>query len=342
MRAVVLDGFGGPEVLVVREVPAPSPAPDELLIDICSAAVNRADINHREGKHGGQRPALEIPGLDVAGVVRCVGDRVTAFAPGDRVMALVGGGGYAEQIAVHERQTMRVPSGVGLRDASAIPEVWLTAWDALVLQGNLTSGRTALIHGGGSGVGTAAIQIVKALGGRVITTCSRGKVDPCRDLGADWVVDRESHDFVEVARDVTDGEGVDVVIDIVGGEYVARNLDALARKGRIVQVGSIGGVKRAMVPLDLLSTKRAALIGTRMRSRPLEEKCALTQRFAKEMLPLFGPAGPCRPVVDRHYPLGAAQDAHRHLESNACFGKIVLDVAPSMPDEAVTGCSNQH
>ncbi len=244
------------------------------------------------------------------------------WEPGDAVMGIVGGGGYAERITVHERQVMAVPASVGVADGAAIPEVFLTAWDALVVQGGLTSGRWALVHAGASGVGTAAIQIAKAIGARVAVTCSTGKAALCRDLGADLAIERSPHDWLGELRAHVPA-GVDVVLDVVGGDEVDRSIDALALKGRILQVGMMGG--RSLADLGKLMGKRAAVIGTVLRARPLEEKIALTQRFAAEMLPLFD-TGALRPVIDSRFPLDAVADAHARMESNANAGKILLDV----------------
>jgi NADPH:quinone reductase len=244
---------------------------------------------------------------------------------GDEVMGIVGGGAYAERLVLHERQALAVPATVGLAEAAAVPEVFLTAFDALVVQGGLTSGRWALVHAGASGVGTAAIQIAKALGARIAVTASAGKVDACRALGADLVVDYGADDFVAAVRAVTGGRGVEVVLDVIGGEYTERNLDALAVRGRIIQVG-VMGQGAATFPLGKLLAKRAALIGTVLRSRPLEEKIALTQQAGAELLPRFED-GSLRAVIDSRYPIDDIAAAHRYMESNANVGKIVIDVA---------------
>jgi NADPH2:quinone reductase len=225
----------------------------------------------------------------------------------------------------HERQVLPVPAAVGLPDAGGVPEVWMTAWDALVLQGGLTSGAVALVHAGASGVGTAAIQLVVALRGRALVTCSAGKAAACEALGAERAVDYATEDFVAVAMEATGGEGVDVVLDVVGGDYLARNLAALRVGGRIVQVGIMAGLE-AMLPLGLLLPKRATLVGTVLRSRPLEEKMALTQAFARGVLPLLAD-GTCRPVVDSRFALADVADAHRRVEADANVGKVLLLVA---------------
>jgi putative PIG3 family NAD(P)H quinone oxidoreductase len=267
----------------------------------------------------------EIPGLELSGRVAALGSRVARWQVGDAVMAVVGGGAYAEKIAVHERQLLPAPVAVALADAAAIPEVWITAFDALVAQGGLTSGRAALVHAGASGVGTAAIQIAKAIGARVMVTTSSAKVEACRALGADEAVDYRSVDFVDAVRDWTDGRGVDVVLDVVGGDYVDRNIDCVRTGGRIVQVGVMGG-GTATVNVGKLLPKRAALIGTVLRGRPLEEKIAISRRFGDEVLPLFD-GQTCRPVIDSRFTLDTAADAHERMQANANVGKILLDVA---------------
>lgn len=325
MRAVVLRSHGGPEVLAIEEVDQPVPGPDDVLVAIRATALNRADILQRMGGYPDPRRglSLEIPGLEFSGIVRAVGDRVTMWKPGDRVMAIEAGGGYAEFICVHERQLMAVPTSVSVADAAAIPEVFLTAWDALVVQGGLTSGRWALVHAGASGVGTAAIQIAKAIGARIAVTCSAGKMDACRSLGADLVIERSPHDWAsELTSSVP--AGVDVVLDVVGGDEVDRNLRVVATKGTIVQVGLMGGGS-TNVNVGLLLTKRVRWIGTTLRARPIEEKAALTRRFAAEMLPLFE-TGRLRPIIDRRYPLECIAEAHEAMGANANTGKILIDV----------------
>ena len=322
----MLAEHGGPEVLVIRDVPDPVPGPEEVLVRVHATALNRADLLQRMGMYPNPFPSeAEIPGLEFAGTVESCGPRVTMWRPGDRVMGIVSGGAYAEKLVLPERQAMAVPAGMDLADAAAIPEVFITAWDALVLQGGLTSGRWAMVHAGASGVGTAAIQICRAIGARVIVTCSAGKVQACSDLGADVVVDYGSRDFVEAAREATGGAGADVVLDVVGGDYVERNVAALAVKGRIIQVGVMAG-KPVPFNVGALLGKRATITGTVLRARPLEEKIAVSRRFAAEMLPLFG-NGSLRPVVDSTYPLESIGDAHVHMASNANVGKIVVTVA---------------
>ena len=246
-------------------------------------------------------------------------------------MGIEAGGGYAEQLVTHARLALPVPAGLALADAAAVPEVFLTAWDALVVQGGLTSGRWALVHAGASGVGTAAIQIAAAIGARVAVTCSAGKAAACRALGADLVLERSPGDWLAALRDglAAHGrtDGVDVVLDVVGGEEADRNLGAVRPQGRIIQVGLLGGGP-ATVNIGQLLAKRVHWVGTMLRSRPIEQKIAISQRFAQEVLPLFT-AGVLRPVIDRRFPLGDVAEAHRVMEADANIGKLLLDVTPS-------------
>ena len=327
MKAIVLTGRGGPEVLAPKEVPSPVPGPEELLVEVVATAVNRADVLQRMGLYAAAPTEVEIPGLEFAGCVAAAGQRVQEFSVGDFVMGLVAGGSYAQRLVVHERVAMRIPRGMPPIHAAAIPEVWMTAFDALVCQGGLTSGRTALVHGGGSGVGTAAIGLVKALGGSVISTSSASKTERCLALGADLALDYASEDFVKEVKRFTAGRGADVVLDVLGGEYLKRNLAAVRVGGRILQVGLLSG-SDAEIPLGKLLTKRVHLIGTALRSRSIEEKIALSRRFAEEVLPFFDD-GRLHPVIDRRYPLWDVAEAHRYMESNANFGKILLEVAPA-------------
>jgi putative PIG3 family NAD(P)H quinone oxidoreductase len=263
--------------------------------------------------------------MEFSGSVASVGPAVTRWQVGDEVMGIVGGGAYAEKLVIHERQAMPVPTTIPVADAAAIPEVFLTAFDALVVQGGLTSGRWALVHAGASGVGTAAIQIAKAIGARVVVTASSGKLERCLELGADVAVDYRSGDFVAETAAATDGLGVDVVLDVIGGEYTIDNIKALRVTGRLIQVGVMGR-QTVELPLGMLLPKRAALIGTVLRARPLEEKIALTQRVERELLPLFD-GGRLAPVIDSRFRLDDIADAHVYMESNANVGKILVDVA---------------
>jgi putative PIG3 family NAD(P)H quinone oxidoreductase len=326
MRAVVLEDHGDLDVLTLTEVPDPEPGPEDVQVAITATALNRADILQRMGLYPEPGPAREheIPGMEFSGTVTACGSRVSLWREGDSVMGIVTGGGYADLVVTHERMLLPVPQSVPLADAAAIPEVWITAFDALVAQGGLTSGRTALVHAGASGVGTAAIQIATAIGAEIIVTASTAKVDACRELGAGTVVDYTSEDFVAIAHEVTLGRGVDVVLDVIGGDYLDRNVAAVATRGRIIQVGLMGG---GQTPFNLgaMLAKRATLTGTTLRGRPLEEKIAITRRFGFEILPLFD-AGSCRTVIDSRYTLESIADAHRRMEANANVGKILVDV----------------
>ena len=327
MQAVVLESHGGPEVLTLREVPDPVPGPEEVLVEVVATALNRADLLQRMGLYPDPAPSSEheIPGMEFAGRVVEVGPRCRSARVGDEVMGIVSGGAYAERLATHERQVLPIPSSVALADAAAIPEVWITAWDALVRQGGLRPGGVALVHAGASGVGTAAIQIARATGAAVVVTTSTGKVAACEGLGADLVVDYTSEDFVAAVRTFTDGRGADVVLDVVGGDYLDRNVDASATGGRIIQVG-VMGAGQSTFALGKLLPKRLSITGTVLRPRPLEEKIAVTQQFGREVLAWFD-RGQARPVIDSRFPLVRIAGAHEHMAADANVGKIVIDVA---------------
>lgn len=325
MRAVVLKEKGGPEVLTLAEVPDPTPGPGEVLVEIVSSALNRADLLQRMGLYPGPPAVHEIPGLEFAGRVVATGEGALLWPEGAPVMGITNGGGYAQRIAIHERQVMAVPEALSLDHAGGLPEVFITAWDALVRQGGLTSGRWALVHAGASGVGTAAIQIAKVIGARIVVTASAGKHSVCRSLGADVVIDYASEDFVEAVLSATSGCGVDVVLDVIGGDYLPRNIASLRVGGRVIQVGVMAG---SAVPFNVgsLMPRRAALIGTTLRARPLEEKIAVTREFAAQMLPHVA-SGAMAPVIDSHYGLAEVAAAHERMAANLNAGKIILDVS---------------
>jgi putative PIG3 family NAD(P)H quinone oxidoreductase len=292
-------------------------------VQVAHSAINRADTLQRQGGYPDpRRRGVEILGLEYAGTVAAVGDRVTLWNVGDRVMGIESGACNADLVVTHERQAIPVPETVSLADAAAIPEVFLTAWDALVVQGGLRSGRWALVHAGASGVGTAAIQIAKAIGARIAVTCSASKIDACRALGADLVLERSPADWAAELKQALPA-GVDTVLDVVGGDEVNRNLASVKSQGTIVQVGLMGG-GQVGVNVGLLLVKRVTWIGTTLRARPLEQKAALSQRFIAEVLPLFE-SGALRPVIDSRLPLEQIVDAHRRMDSNANVGKILLD-----------------
>lgn len=326
MRAVVIPKYGDADVLELREIADPEPGPDQVLVEVVASAMNRADLLQRAGQYPapGPKPLFEIPGLEFSGRVGSVGSQVERWSIGDEVMGIVSGGAMAEKVVTHERMLQSVPEDIDLADAAAIPEVFMTAHDALVTQGGLTSGGRALVHAGGSGVGTASIQIVKAIGAQVAVTCSRNKVDPCRELGADLVVDYNEQDFVEEIALWTQDQGVDVVLDVIGGDYLAKNLQCLKIQGRIIQVGAMGGPV-ASFALGALLPKRASLIGTVLRSRPIEQKIEANQRFVAELLPRFED-GSLKPVIDSRYQLADIAAAHTYMETNANIGKILIDI----------------
>jgi len=325
MRAVVITKHGDPSVLKVVDVEKPEPKSSEILVKIRATSLNRADLMQRMGLYPDPFPGdHDIPGLEFAGTVVSCGESVKTLRVGDPVMGIVSGGAYAEFLVAPEMQAMAVPKNIDLANAAAIPEVFITAWDALICQANLQAGQWALVHAGASGVGTAAIQICKALGAYVVVTCSAGKRDACLALGADLAIDYKTQDFVEVTLQATHGKGVTAILDVIGGDYLNRNIAALALKGTIVQVGLMGGGNTAF-NIGALMPKRARLIGTVLRPRPLEEKVAVTQRFIAEMLPFFE-IGKLRPVIDRRFGLDQIVEAHEYMESNANTGKIVIDV----------------
>ncbi len=326
MRAIVIREPGGPEVLELRDIPIPQPSRGEVRVRVRATGVNRADILQRLGRYPPPpgSPA-DVPGLELAGEVDALGDGVRELASGDRVFGLVGGGAYAEYIVVHARTLARIPPGMAFTDAAAIPEAFVTAWDAMVVQARLSAGETVLVHAAGSGVGTAAVQIARAIGARAVGTArTADKVERARGLGLAMGIVASGPTFAGDVLAWTDGRGVDVVLDLVGGPYVAQDLACLASRGRIVVVGTMSGA-HAQLDLALLMTKRAELRGTMLRARPLEEKILAGQALDRHIAPLFG-AGSLRPVVDCVLPIAQAAEAHRRVEANATFGKIVLEV----------------
>jgi putative PIG3 family NAD(P)H quinone oxidoreductase len=323
MQAVVITEFGDPEVLQLRTVARPEPGPRDILVRVRSSGLNRADLLQRVGRYPAPPgSSQDIPGLEYAGVVEAAGSDVELWAEGDRVMGIVGGGGYAEYLTVHERTAVRVPAGIPLEDGGAIPEVFMTAFDALFRQMNLSEGETVLIHAVGSGVGTSAVQLAQAAGVRAIgTSRTQSKLDRALELGLDVAIlgDGEWPDRVLAA---SGGEGVDVILDLVGGDYLEGNLRALAQGGRQVVVGVPSGAK-GQIDLRLLMGKRALIKGTVLRARPLEEKITLAREFEHRVCPLFA-ARTVRPVVDRSYSPEQAPEAHRAMAANENFGKILL------------------
>ena len=324
MRAIVIRTPGGPENLELRELPTPAVPAGHVRVRVRFAGVNRADLLQRRGLYPPPPGApRDTPGLEYAGVIDAIGDGVTLFETGDRVFGLVGGGAYAEYVVVHEREAVRVPSALPDDAAGAVPEAFVTAYDALIVRGRLQPGERVLVHAAGSGVGTAGVQIGKALGCRVFgTSRTADKLERCAALGLDVSIVPHDGEFADAILDATKGEGVDVVLELVGGHYVAEDLRALSNRGRIVVVGLTAGAS-ADVNLGLLLRKRAEMIGTALRSRPLEEKIEAATMLRKNIVPWLE-AGVVRPLVDRVFPLGKAAQAHAYLESDASFGKVLL------------------
>ncbi len=323
MRAVVITEFGGPEVLRVQDVERPEPGPKEILVRVKSSGLNRADLIQRVGRYPAPSGSpQDIPGLEYAGIVEAMGPDVTLWKIGDRVLGIVGGGGYAEFVVVHERTVVGVPAGVGIEDAGAIPEVFMTAFDALFRQMNLSEGETVLIHAVGSGVGTAAVQLTQSAGVRAIgTSRTKEKVERALELGLDVGI-LADEEWPRRVSEASGGEGVDLILDLVGGAYLEGNLQVLANEGRQIVVGVPSGPK-AQIDLRLLMGKRALIKGTVLRARPLEEKISLAREFEHRVCPLFA-ARRVLPIVDSTFSPDEASDAHRVMEENRNFGKLLL------------------
>jgi putative PIG3 family NAD(P)H quinone oxidoreductase len=324
MRAIVVSSPGGPEVLQVAELPAPVPGEREVVIDVRATALNRADLLQRRGLYPPPPGASNVLGLECAGVVSALGSGTTAAQVGDRVMALLPGGGYAERVVVHEQLLLPVPPTFSFEQAAAVPEAFLTANEALFSLGATLPGQWVLVHAAASGVGTAAVQLARAVGARVIATTSAAKVARVQALGPERVVARDDEDFVAVARELTGGRGVDVIVDLVGAAYFAKHAECLAPLGRHVVVGLVGGAK-AEIDLGRLLARRHALLGLVMRTRSVPEKIAVVERFRRQWLHRLVD-GTLAPVVDRVFSLEQAALAHARMEANENFGKIVLAV----------------
>ncbi len=326
MRAIVIRAPGGPDVLELRDVPDPEIPYGHVRVRVRYAGVNRADLLQRAGFYPAPAGApRDIPGLEYAGTVDAVGPGATRFAAGDRVFGLVAGGAYAEKVVAHEREVAPAPEGLDDRDAAAAPEAFVTAYDALVVRGRLAPGERVLVHAAGSGVGTAAVQVARALGCFVVgTSRTRDKLDRCKDLGMHAAVVPEKGAFAKQVLDATGGRGVDVVIDLVGGDYTRESVAACASQGRIVLVGLTGGAS-AEIPLGELLRKRLTLVGTVLRSRPLEEKIEAARLLERTLVPWLAERR-VRSIVERVFPLAEAGAAHAYLAGNTSFGKVLLDV----------------
>jgi putative PIG3 family NAD(P)H quinone oxidoreductase len=322
--AVTITQPGGPEVLAWTEVPDPKPAPDEVLIQVAASAVNRADLLQRAGFYPPPPGAPPYPGLECSGRIAALGSSVTGWTVGDEVCALLSGGGYAQWVAVPAAQCLPVPSGVSLEEASALPEAACTVWSNVFDLGRLQPLDTILIHGGGSGIGTLAIQLAADRGARVLTTARAVKHEALRELGAEITIDYEAEDFVTAVHTATSGRGADVILDILGASYLERNVSALAAGGRLVVIGLQGG-RTAEVDLGTLLAKRASIIATALRSRPSEEKAAIVAAVREHVWPLIE-NGMVRPVIHTRLPMAEAGAAHRLVESSAHLGKVLLVV----------------
>ncbi|NMR21128.1 NAD(P)H-quinone oxidoreductase [Cellulomonas fimi] len=323
MRAVIISRPGGPEVLQESTVPEPVPGPDDLVLEVAAAGVNRADVLQREGSYPPPAGAPQWPGLEVSGTVVEVGSEVRGWAVGDEACALLSGGGYAERVRVSAGQALPAPAGIDLVDAAALPEAVCTAWSNLVDAGRLRAGEWVLVHGGSGGVGSIAVQLATALGARVATTAGGPeRAALCATLGAELTVDHRAEDFTRSVRAATDGRGVDLVLDVLGAGALQRNLEALATGGRLVVIGLQRG-RRAELDLGLLLSRRATVVGTTLRSRPAAEKTAIVAAVREHVWPMVDD-GRLRPVVHARLPLAAAGDAHRMLERGEVFGKVLL------------------
>jgi len=330
MRAVLMDGFGGSEVLRLGQTPRPSPGPGQVLIQVAATSVNRADLQQRSGNYPPPPGESEILGLEVAGVIADLGEGVTGWRKGDRVMTLVGGGGYAEYALAPASTLLPVPEGLDLTRAAAIAEVWITAYLNVFREAGLQPGETLLVHGGASGVGTAAIQLAKALGPSpvIVTVGSEDKASACRALGADHAILYKAEDFSQRVLEITGKRGANVILDHIGARYLEPNLACLALYGRLVIIGLLGGPK-AELNIGRLMVKRQHIIGSVLRARPVEEKAEITAAFRAQVLPRFA-SGELSPVIHAVLPLEQARQAHELMAANANTGKLVLQVDPSL------------
>ena len=325
MMAIAIREPGPPEVLVPTERPMPAAAPGEVLVKVAAAGVNRPDVMQRQGRYPPPPGASDIPGLEIAGEVIAVADDVKAWSVGDRVCALISGGGYAEFCCAPAPQCLPIPAGLDLVQAAAIPETFFTVWTNVFERGRLAAGESILIHGGSSGIGTTAIQLAHAFGARVLTTAGNDeKCSACRSLGADVAINYRTTDFVAAVRDETAGRGVDVVLDMVGGDYLQRNLESLAMDGRLVQIGMLGGLN-AHINMGPVLQRRLWITGSTLRPRSVSEKAAIARAVHRNVWPLLE-AGTVRVPVHATFPLQQAAEAHRLMETSAHIGKLVLTV----------------
>jgi NADPH2:quinone reductase len=323
MTAIAIRAPGGPDVLTAEPRPVPTPGAGEILVKVGAAGVNRPDVMQRMGQYPPPPGATDIPGLEIAGEIVARGTGVTRWKEGDKVMALVIGGGYAEFCLAHESHALPVPAGISLIEAAAIPETFFTVWYNTFERGRLAAGETILIHGGTSGIGTTAIQLAKAFGARVITTAGTPeKCEACRKLGAETAINYKTEDFVEATKKATGGRGADVVLDIIGGDYIERNYEAAAVEGRILQI-AFQSSPRATVDFRRIMLKRLTHTGSTLRARAVADKGAIARAVEAKVLPLIA-AGRVKPLIDSTFPLRNAAAAHARMESSEHIGKIVL------------------
>ena len=327
MKAIRITEQGGPEALQIQQVEDPSPGPSDVVVDVKATAINRADLLQCLGMYPAPPGvAADIPGLEYAGVVSAIGSKVTRWRAGDRIMGIVGGGAFAQKLVAHEREAVPIPPGMTLTDAAALPEAFFTAFDALVLQGSLRSGERVLIHAVGSGVGTAAAQMAAAIGAQVLgTSRSQAKLERAKQLGLSHPIlaSPTAPHFAAKVKEVTGGASVDVVLDLVGGDYFAETLASCGGGARVLLVGLLAGAATT-IELRVLLAKRIKLIGTVLRSRPIEEKILVARAFERQVLPLFA-AQRLRPVVDSVFPAERVHEAFSRMTGDESFGKIVLE-----------------
>ena len=325
MKAIEISEPGGPRALRATERPVPEPGEGEVLVRVKCAGVNRPDVLQRMGAYPPPKGASDIPGLEISGTVEALGRGASKFSEGDQVCALVAGGGYAEYATVHETNALPIPGGFTFAEAAAIPETYFTVWHNVFQRGGLKAGETLLVHGGTSGIGTTAIQLAKAFGATAMTTAgSAEKCAAAEKLGADLAVNYREQDFVEAVKQATDGKGADVILDMVGGDYITRNYQAAAVDGRIVQIAFLNG-RKAEADFSLLMVKRLTHTGSTLRARSIEFKAGLAAELREKVWPLLAERK-VQPVMDMFYPLHEAWRAHERMEAGNHIGKIVLDV----------------
>ena len=326
MTCIAIKEYGGPEMLQPETRPTPQPKAGEILVKVHAAGVNRPDVSQRLGKYPPPPGASDLPGLEIAGEVALVGDGASRWKVGDKVCALAHGGGYAEYCIVHETHALPIPTGFSMIEAAAVPETFFTVWVNAFMTGKLSAGETALVHGGSSGIGTTAIMLAKAIGAKIIVTAgSDDKCAACEKLGADLAINYRTKDFVAEVKAFTGGKGVNVVLDMVGGPYVQRNMECAGMDGRLVQIAYQQGYKIADFDMRPISAKRLVMTGSTLRPRTVEQKAAIADSLRERVWPLLN-EGKIRPIIDSIYPLAEASKAHARMETSAHVGKIVLTV----------------